>query len=66
MEKIRKVVTEVKYEVCDLCGGEITASNGNIITIKPGTNDEKEFVVHLMDAGKEGCVHALIVKALKK
>lgn len=65
MQKTREKVTQEHYDVCDLCGKEISANNGNTITLDVGTVDERDMIVHLMDANKEGCVHDLIVKALK-
>lgn len=65
MKKTRKITKTEEYEVCDICGLEIVECNGN--TFLTGKDaEQKQYTIHLMDAFSDGCVHDLILKALKK
>ena len=67
MKKTRKVTTEVEYEVCDLCGEEITTCHGNSLWVGGDVKKdmpEKQYWVHLMNDGD--CGRLLIIKEIEK
>lgn len=70
MRKTRTITTEEEYDVCDLCGEEISACSGNTIHI-----DEKAYLVHLMTQyattdgkgpAKLSCGMQLIIDTIEK
>jgi len=66
--KTRKVTTEETFSVCDLCGDEITACNGNTIAI-----GDDVYLIHLMSTaddkvpcGIQAIANAMPTKSAKK
>jgi hypothetical protein len=65
---IRKITKEEEYEVCDLCGEEVNANNGNTVIFDKGTERERTYTVHWRGALYEDdtCVMKLVREAIEK
>ena len=61
MLKTRKITKTEEYEVCDLCGKEIDACDGNTLRVGEG-EAQRTFIVHMMD--ENGCVVQLVAKEI--
>jgi len=60
MKKTRVIRTTEEYEVCDLCGEEIDACNGNTVRDADGN----PFYVHMM--GVDACGTRALLAAVRK